>query len=140
MWLGPLIAVVILTCVVMKLQFDMSIGESILAIFLACFFSLLAIQCTGATDITPLTAASKASQLVLGGVTKAQGWSVPKAQTLNLLGGGLASVCAGQSSDLVSDFRVGFLLDVKPRLQWYAQAMGTLIAVFLAPGMCKLTP
>lgn len=135
MWFGPLVLVIILTCVVMKLQFEMAIGETLLAVFLAFFFSLLAIQCTGATDITPLTAASKASQLVLGGVTKGQGWTIPQAQKLNLLGGGLASIAAGQSSDLVSDFRVGFLLDVKPKLQWYAQAIGTVVAVFLAPGM-----
>lgn len=138
MWFVPMVIIIILTCVVMRVQFGMAIGESILAIFLAFFFSLLAIQCTGATDITPLTAASKASQLVLGGVTSGEGWTLKQAQRLNLLGGALTSVCAGQASDLTSDFRIGFLLDVKPRLQWYAQAVGTLVAVFLAPGMYML--
>lgn len=137
-WFPPMVLVIILICVVMNLQFDMSVGESVLAIFLSFFFSLLAIQCTGATDITPLTAASKASQLVLGGATKSEGWSVKDAQRLNLLGGALTSIAAGQSSDLTSDFRVGFLLDVKPKLQWYAQAVGTLVAVFLAPAIYML--
>ena len=39
----------------------MPVGMSLLSVFLAFFFSFLAIQCTGVTDITPLTAASKAS-------------------------------------------------------------------------------
>jgi len=84
-------------------------------------------------DITPLTAASKASQIVLGGATKAQGWPLDKAQRLNLIGGALASVSAGQSSDLVGDFRVGFLLRTPVNQQWMAQGIGTIVAVFMAP-------
>ena len=92
----------------------MPIGESLLALFLAFFFSFLAIQSTGATglcllsikktitdqisDITPLTAASKASQVILGATTKGHGWTVEKAQTLNLIGGALASIGAGQAA------------------------------------------
>jgi uncharacterized oligopeptide transporter (OPT) family protein len=83
--------------------------------------------------MTPLTAASKASQIVLGAATKSQGWDLDKAQRLNLMGGALASVAAGQSSDLVGDFRVGFLLRTPVNQQWMAQGIGTVIATFLAP-------
>lgn len=89
-------------------------------------------------DITPLTAASKASQIILGGATKSNGWSVSHSQTLNLLGGALANMGANQATDLTQDFRVGFLLDTPPIQQWAAQAIGTLIAVFLAPAMFVL--
>ncbi|KAM3422317.1 hypothetical protein BST61_g2676 [Cercospora zeina] len=138
MWLPPLIVVVILTCVVMGVQFDMPVGMSLLSIFLAFFFSLLAVQCAGVTDITPLTAASKASQIVLGGATKGEGWGVDHAQRLNLLGGSLASIGANQASDLVGDFRVGFLLKTSPKQQWVAQGLGTIVAVFLAPALFML--
>ncbi|SMQ56288.1 unnamed protein product [Zymoseptoria tritici ST99CH_3D1] len=135
MWAPLLVLVVIMTCVVMAVQFDMPVGMSILSIFLAFFFSLLAVQCAGVTDITPLTAASKASQIVLGGATKGEGWAPRRAQKLNLLGGSLASIGANQASDLVGDFRVGFLLKTSPKQQWLAQGLGTLVACFLAPAL-----
>ena len=49
MWLPGLVAVVALTCVVMRGQFGMPIMETLLALFLAFFFSFLAVQATGAT-------------------------------------------------------------------------------------------
>lgn len=49
MWLPGLLAVLVMACVVMKRQFDMPVGEILLALFLAFFFSFLAIQSTGAT-------------------------------------------------------------------------------------------
>ncbi|KAF7186416.1 putative metal-nicotianamine transporter YSL13 [Pseudocercospora fuligena] len=138
MWAPAIVFVVIMTCVVMGLQFDMPVGMSLLSIFLAFFFSLLAVQCAGVTDITPLTAASKASQIVLGGATKGEHWQVEHAQRLNLLGGSLASIGANQASDLVGDFRVGFLLKTSPKQQWLAQGLGTIVACFLAPALFML--
>lgn len=49
MWLPGLLVVLVMACVVMKSQFDMPVGEILLALFLAFFFSFLAIQSTGAT-------------------------------------------------------------------------------------------
>ncbi|KAF9632569.1 Oligopeptide transporter OPT superfamily [Lasiodiplodia theobromae] len=138
MWLPGLVVTIIATCVVMGVEFDMPVGMSVLSVFLAFFFSFLAIQCTGVTDITPLTAASKASQIVLGGATKGEGWGVAHAQKLNLLGGAIANMGANQSTDLTADFRVGFLLRTPPIQQWIAQGLGTIVAVFLAPGMFVL--
>lgn len=138
MWGPLLILVIICSCVVMGVQYDMPVGMSLLSIFLAFFFSFLAIQCAGVTDITPLTAASKASQIVLGGATKGEHWQTAHAQRLNLLGGSLASMGANQSADLVGDFRVGFLLRTPPNQQWIAQGVGTIVAVFLAPAMFML--
>lgn len=135
MWASGLLACLICGCAVTAKLFNMGVGESILAYILAILFAFLAVQCAGATDITPLTAASKASQIVLGGVTKGQSISETNAQRLNLVGGSIASMGANQASDLVSDFRTGFLLRVPPLTQWVAQGIATLIAVFLAPGM-----
>ena len=138
MWLPLLVVVIICICVVLGVQFDMPVGMSLLSIFLAFFFSFLAVQCAGVTDITPLTAASKASQVVLGGATKGEHWPVKHAQRLNLLGGSIASMGANQASDLTSDFRVGFLLRTPPNQQWAAQGLGTICAVFLAPALFVL--
>ncbi|KAK5691959.1 hypothetical protein LTR97_011130 [Elasticomyces elasticus] len=138
MWMPLLILSIIAMCVVLGVQYDMPVGMSLLSVFLAFFFSILAVQCSGVTDITPLTAASKASQIVLGGATKGEHWNVQHAQRLNLLGGSLASMGANQASDLVGDFRVGFLLRTSPTQQFIAQGLGTIVAVFLAPALFML--
>ena len=49
MWLPGLVIVLILTVLVMRIQYDMPVGETCLALFLAFFFSFLAVQATGAT-------------------------------------------------------------------------------------------
>lgn len=72
MWAPLLITCIIAICLVLGVQFDMPIGMSLLSVFLAFFFTFLAVQCAGVTDITPLTAASKASQIILGGATKGE--------------------------------------------------------------------
>ncbi|KAF1819139.1 oligopeptide transporter [Dissoconium aciculare CBS 342.82] len=135
MWAPLLLMSIIGFCLVLGVQFGMPVGESLLCVILAFFFSFLAIQCTGVTDITPLTAAAKASQIVLGGATKGQGWDAPYAQRLNLLGGSLASMGAEQATNLVVDYRVGFLLRTPPKQQWWAQAIGTIVCVVLSPAL-----
>lgn len=137
-WGPALILTIILTCVILALQYHLSVGLSILSIVLGFVFAFLAIQCTGATDVTPLTTAAKATQLILGGATANSGHLIQDAQRLNLIGGAVASGAASQSTDLVVDFRVGFLLRTPPNLQWYAQAIGSMVAIFLAPGMFVL--
>jgi uncharacterized membrane protein YjgN (DUF898 family) len=51
MWLPGLILVILLTCLITKQQYGMPVLETLLALFLAFFFSFLAIQATGATGM-----------------------------------------------------------------------------------------
>lgn len=135
--IGALIMVVV-AMLVCHFEFDMNPGLAILACLLAIIFAFLSIHGGAVTDNTPLTASSKASQLVFGGVTKNSGHTVKQAQQINLIAGNLASGCANVATDLVSDFRVGFLLKTPPKLQFYAQAVGTIVAIFLAPAIFVL--
>lgn len=134
-WGPGLIVVIIATCIILALQYQLDVGMSLLAVLLGFIFAFLAIQCTGVTDTTPLTTAAKATQLILGGATSGAGYVTETAQRMNLIGGAIASGAASQSSDLVVDFRVGFLLGTPPKLQWYAQAMGSVVAMFMSPGV-----
>jgi uncharacterized oligopeptide transporter (OPT) family protein len=116
-------------------------GLTILACLLGFFFSFLCVQIGAVTDQTPLTAASKASQLVFGGATAGGGYSasaIQHAQKLNLVAGGIASGAADVATSLTGDFRTGFLMRTPPIKQWYAQAFGTFISVWLAPGLFVL--
>jgi uncharacterized oligopeptide transporter (OPT) family protein len=116
----------------------MNPGLTLLACILGFLFAFLCVQIGGVTDQTPLTAASKASQLVFGAATSGHGYTQNQALTLNLVAGGLASGAADVATNLTADFRTGFLLRTPPIKQWYAQAMGTMISVFLAPGLFVL--
>ncbi|KAK5993668.1 putative metal-nicotianamine transporter YSL5 [Cladobotryum mycophilum] len=100
MWLPGLIAAIIMTCLVTTLLFGMSVIETFLALGLAFFLSLVAIQAMRATDTMPVTAVSKVSQLLL---------------------------------NLISDFRIGYLLRTPPRAQYAAQLIGTAVAAIIAP-------
>ncbi|KAI3399294.1 hypothetical protein diail_7249 [Diaporthe ilicicola] len=92
-------------------------------------FAFLSIHGAGVTNIAPLTARAKASQLVFGGITSGQGLGIRTAQATNLVAGGIASGAADMSQSLVADFRVGFLLRTPPNLQFWRRALGLLFNV-----------
>ncbi|KAI1430968.1 OPT oligopeptide transporter protein-domain-containing protein [Xylaria sp. CBS 124048] len=135
--LGLLVSIVV-GIIVFKFQWGTGPGLTILACLLGFLFSFLAIQIGAVTDNTPLTAASKASQLVFGAATSGKGYTIVEAQRINLVAGALASGAADIGTSLTSDFRTGFLLGTPPNKQWYAQSIGTIVSVFLAPGLFVL--
>lgn len=107
MWLSGLLISIVVTCLSAGLQWDMPVYMTIASILLAMIFTVLAILSTGMTDMTPLTAISKSSQLVLGTMTRGDSYTLAKAETLNSLGGAIAAGVANQATDLTADFRVG---------------------------------
>lgn len=135
-WVVGCITVLVVTMIICEVQFNMNPGLGFLASILAIIFAFMSIHGSGVTDVTPLTASAKASQLVFGGVTHGQ----PQQQALrtNLIAGAIASAGADMSTSLTSDFRTGFLLSTPPNLQFWAQAVGTVVAMFLAPGIFLL--
>jgi OPT family oligopeptide transporter len=135
-WLTGMLVALIVACIVCELQFHMNAGLAILACLFGLIFAFLSIYGGAVTDCTPLTASAKASQLVFGGITK--GHDIPSAQRINLIAGNVASGTADVATSLVSDFRVGFLLKTPPKLQFYAQAIGSVVSIFLAPGVFVL--
>lgn len=138
MWMLGLLVTLVISFVICHIQWEMHVGLTILASILGFLFAFLCIQIGAVTDTTPLTAAAKASQLVFGGATSGHGFTVQHAQRLNLVAGGIASGAADVATNLTADFRVGFLLRTPPIKQWYAQAVGTFISVWLAPAMFVL--
>ncbi|KAG5976498.1 hypothetical protein E4U55_007301 [Claviceps digitariae] len=139
MWAPALVVAIAASVLSMKLTFGISVLKTLLALGLAFFLSLVAIQATGATDTTPLTAMSTVSQIVLSSTHAATGAAdVALQQRLNLLGGALANMGASQACDLMGDFRVGFLLRTPAKAQYAGQLIGTLFAVVVAPVLFNL--
>ncbi|KAK3299739.1 OPT oligopeptide transporter protein-domain-containing protein [Chaetomium fimeti] len=138
MWALGLLVTLVVGMIIFHFQWEMHPGLTILAIVLAFLFSFLAIQIGAVTDTTPLTAASKASQLIFGGATSNSGYSIQHAQKINLVAGALASGGADMATALVSDFRTGFLIGTSPIKQWIAQSLGSFCSVWLGPGLFVL--
>ncbi|TPX62317.1 hypothetical protein PhCBS80983_g00550 [Powellomyces hirtus] len=138
MWLGGLVASIIMT-VLVGLMFDIGVGEGIPSIILAFIFAFIGIQASGTTDLNPTGAIAKTAQFVYGGVTRAKGWTetplLEKAQLQNLMSGAIASAVASQSVEMVGDLKTGHLLRASPRTQFIAQAIGTFFACFISLGL-----
>ncbi|KAL2195549.1 OPT oligopeptide transporter protein-domain-containing protein [Corynascus similis CBS 632.67] len=138
MWVLGLLVTLVVGMIIFHFQWETHPGLTILAILLAFLFSFLAIQIGAVTDNTPLTAASKASQLIFGGATSSSGYSIQHAQKINLVAGALASGGADMATALTSDFRTGFLIGTSPIKQWIAQSIGSFCSVWLGPGLFVL--
>jgi uncharacterized oligopeptide transporter (OPT) family protein len=120
---------------ILATKFNMNVGDAILSLILGFLFSFIGVQSAGQTDINPVTAVAKASQLIFGGVTKGAGVSLAQAQTINLSAGVVAAGAAGQGTDMTGDLKTGYLLRAKPRNQFIAQLCGAVVAVFLCTGL-----
>lgn len=135
-WATGSLILVVVAMLVCHFQFDMNPGMGILSCIFGLIFAFLSIYGGAVTDVAPVTASAKATQLVFGGVTR--GMAEKPAQRINLIAGNIAAGTADVATSLVSDFRVGFLLRTPPKAQFYAQAIGTFVSVFLAPGIFVL--
>ncbi|KAL3418201.1 oligopeptide transporter [Phlyctema vagabunda] len=137
-WMTGLVVTVVIAMIICHFQWQMHPGLTVLACVLGFLFAFLCIQIGAVTDQTPLTAASKASQLVFGAATSNHGYSIQHAQKLNLIAGSIASGSADVATNLTGDFRTGFLLRTPPNKQFYAQALGSFVSIWLAPGLFVL--
>ncbi|MEN9834052.1 MAG: hypothetical protein RL011_245 [Pseudomonadota bacterium] len=97
----------------------------ILAVVMTFFLAIVAARATGETDVTPIGAMGKITQLSYGIIA-------PSNMTTNLM---TASITAGASShaaDLLTDLKAGYLLGANPRRQTIAQLFGVVAGSLLA--------
>jgi len=88
-----------------------------IAVLLTFFLSLVACRATGESDITPIGAMGKVTQLVYGVL-------IPQNATANLMTASITANAAASSADLLTDLKSGYLLGAHPRRQFLAQLMG----------------
>lgn len=100
------------------------------AYVLAPLLSFSNAYCTGLTDWTLNSAFSKFAILVFGAWTSgAQPGSVIAA----LASSGITTAVANTASDLMADFRTGYLTMTSPRAMFVAQIFGTAMGCIMAP-------
>ncbi|MBN2804715.1 MAG: OPT/YSL family transporter [Deltaproteobacteria bacterium] len=90
-----------------------------LAVPLVFVFTLIAVNSTGLTSITPTGALGKLTQLTYSVLA-------PGNITTNIMTAGITGEVAGNASNLLMDIKPGYMLGAKPR----HQAMGHVLGIF----------
>ncbi len=106
--------------IIAKVAFEMPIWMSTLAIILSFFLALVACRVAGETDMTPIGAMGKVTQLMYGAI--AQGRT-----NVNLMAACITAGVADSASDLLIDLKSGYVLGANPRKQFLAQFAGIFI-------------
>ena len=97
----------------------------ILAVLVTFFLSIVAARATGETDITPIGAMGKITQLIYGVVA-------PSNITTNLMTASITSGAASHAADLLTDLKSGYLLGGNPRKQTISQLFGVLAGTIVS--------
>jgi OPT family oligopeptide transporter len=97
----------------------------ILAVLVTFLLSIVAARATGETDITPIGAMGKITQLIYGVVA-------PTNITTNLMTASITSGAASHAADLLTDLKSGYLLGGNPRKQTISQLFGVLAGTLVS--------
>jgi|688.fasta_scaffold72170_2 OPT family oligopeptide transporter len=104
---------------IMRHEWSVPVSLGILAVLLAFVLSLVACRATGETDITPIGAMGKVTQLFYG-------VALPQQMQANLMTAGVTAGAATAAADLLTDLKSGYLLGANARRQTLAQSAGIL--------------
>jgi OPT family oligopeptide transporter len=111
---------------VLHFSFQTSWWMGLVAVIMTFFLAVVAARATGESDITPIGAMGKITQLTFGILA-------PTNMTTNLMTASVTAGAAGSTADLLTDLKSGYLLGANPRQQFLAQFFGifagTLVVV-----------
>jgi len=105
-----------------------------IAVVLTFLLSLVACRVTGESDITPIGAMGKITQLAFG-------FLAPADIATNLMTASVTAGAAGASADLLVDLKSGYILGANPRKQFIAQFLGIFAGTLVViPAFYLLVP
>lgn len=106
----------------------------LISVLMTFFLALVACRATGETDITPVGAMGKVTQLFYGVVA-------PAKIITNLMTACVTAGAAASSADLLTDLKSGYLLGANPRKQFIAQFLGIFAgAIVIVPAFYLIVP
>ena len=104
------------------------------SVIMTFFLALVACRATGETDITPIGAMGKITQLFYGVIA-------PANITTNLMTACVTAGAAASAADLLTDLKSGYLLGANPRKQFIAQFLGIFAgALVIVPAFYLIVP
>jgi len=105
-----------------------------IAVVLTFFLAIVAARATGESDITPIGAMGKITQLTFGVLA-------PSNMITNLMTASVTAGAAGSTADLLTDLKSGYLLGANPRQQFIAQFLGIFAGtIIVVPAFYLLVP
>ena len=132
-WIG-IIPLAIIFAGVMYVAFNVSFPLGIFAVVMSFFLALVACRATGETDITPIGAMGKISQLTFAVLS-------PSNITTNLMAASVTANTASASADLLTDLKSGYLLGANARRQFLAQLTGVFFGtIAIVPAWYLMIP
>lgn len=124
----------IIFSIVMNMAFGVEIWKGLIAVVLSFFLALVACRATGETDITPIGAMGKISQLTFAVLS-------PGNMTQNLMAASVTANTSSASADLLTDLKSGYLLGANARRQFLAQLSGVFFGtVAIVPAWFLMIP
>ena len=109
-WAGGLALGVGLCVAVLAPLFAIPAWQVLTSALLACLIAVLAVRALGQTDLNPVSAVGKLSQIIFALVA-------PGHVVANVVAGAIAEAGAMQAGDLMQDLKTGHLLGASPRAQ-----------------------
>ncbi|MFT3925027.1 MAG: OPT family oligopeptide transporter [Myxococcales bacterium] len=104
--------------------FQITWWMGVLAVLATFLLSIVAARATGETDVTPIGALGKITQLAYGVIA-------PANITTNLMTASITSAASAHAADLLTDLKSGYLLGGSPRKQTIAQLFGVLAGTLM---------
>lgn len=135
LWL--VLGLVPLTIFMIILQFaafKINVALGLLSVIMSFFLALVACRATGETDITPIGAMGKITQLTYAVLA-------PSNITTNLMAASVTANIASSSADLLTDLKSGYLLGANARKQFIAQFIGVFFGCMaIVPAWYLMVP
>lgn len=114
--------------------FSIAIPLGILSVIMSFVLGLVASRSTGETDVTPIGAMGKITQLIYAALS-------PGNMVTNLMTASVTANTAIASADLLTDLKSGYLLGANPRKQFLAQLIGVFFGtVAIVPAWYLMVP
>ncbi|MCA9285453.1 MAG: OPT/YSL family transporter [Phycisphaerales bacterium] len=113
---GAVVALV-LSVILQNALFGILVWAAIVGVLLSFALAIVGSRVSGETNITPVGAMGKVTQLIFGVI-------VPKSAAANLMAANVTGGAASQCADLMHDFKCGWMLGASPKKQFIAQVAG----------------
>ncbi|MBS1990207.1 MAG: OPT/YSL family transporter [Cyanobacteria bacterium SZAS LIN-2] len=117
-----IIPLAIASIILQYVAFSIAPHIGFITVSLSFLLALVACRATGETDVTPMSAMGKITQLTVAVLA-------PKAIVTNLMAASVTANIASSSADLLTDLKSGYLLGANPRKQFIAQLSGVFFGV-----------
>ncbi len=118
-FLGALVVVTLFATFTQVTFFAIAAWTAVLGVLLTFVLAIVTGRVTGETNVTPVGAMGKVTQLMFGVIQ-------PGNVAANLMSANVTGGAASQTGDLLHDMKTGLLLGASPRRQAIAQFFGTL--------------